>query len=202
MVKIAMTGHAHDGTSRVSSETIAQPSNSVSTSNIVESHTLQITQHKLNGTNYLDWSQYVLLAIRNKGWLGYLTGEIQKPAATEQGYLTWESENSMVMTWLVNSMEPKIGRNYLSYTTAKEIWDTTKVMYSDLGNVSQLFEPQFELKEKKQGDSTVTDYYNTLIGLLQELDLFNDNTGACLDYSIKIYQETGERKVVCFSPWS
>ena len=56
MVKTAMTGHACDGTSEVSSETITQPSNFVSPSNIDESHTLQITQHKLNGTNYLDRS--------------------------------------------------------------------------------------------------------------------------------------------------
>ena len=76
----------------------------------------------------------------------------------------------MVMVWLVNSMEPKIRRYYLSYRTTKEIWDTAKVMYSDVGNVSQLFELQSELKEKKQGDSTVIDYYNTLIGLWQELD--------------------------------
>ena len=170
MVKTAMTGHACDGTSEVSSETITQPSNFVSPSNIAESHTLQITQHKLNGTNYLDRSISVLLVIRGKGQLGYLIGDSQKPAATEHGYLTWESKNSMVMVWLVNSMEPKIRRYYLSYRTTKEIWDTAKVMYSDVGNVSQLFELQSELNKKKQGDSTVIDYYNTLIGLWQELD--------------------------------
>ena len=47
-----MTGHARDGTSRVSFETITQTSNSLLASNIAESHTLQITQHKLNGSNY------------------------------------------------------------------------------------------------------------------------------------------------------
>ena len=88
MVKIAMIGHAHDGTSGVSFETITQPSNSVPASNIAESHTLQITQHKLNGSNYLDWSQFVLLVIRDKGRLGYLIGGTQKLAATEHGYLT------------------------------------------------------------------------------------------------------------------
>lgn len=46
-------------------------------------------------------------------------------------------------------------------------------MYSDLGNASQLFELQSILKDKKQGDSSVTDYYNTLIGLWQ-LDMFDD----------------------------
>ncbi|RVX23159.1 hypothetical protein CK203_000121 [Vitis vinifera] len=198
MVKTTMTGHARDGTSEVSSETITQPSNSVYASNIAESHTLQITQHKLNGTNYLDWFQSVLLIIHSKGRLGYLTEDSQKPTATEHGYLTWESENSMVMVWLVNSMEPKTRWNYLSYKTLKEIWDTAKVMYSDLGNVSQLFELQSELKEKKQGDSMVTNYYNTLISLWQELDLFDDNTRACPDCSIRYIKKLEKERLFAF----
>ena len=56
----------------------------------------------------------------------------------------------------------------------KEIWDTAKVMCSRFGNVSQIFELQPELKEKKQGDFMMTDYYNILIGLWQELYLFDD----------------------------
>ncbi|KAL6348502.1 hypothetical protein AAG906_009962 [Vitis piasezkii] len=104
----------------------------------------------------------------------------------------------MVMAWLVNLMEPKIGRNYLSYKIAKEIWDTAKVMYSDLGNVSQLFELQSKLKEKKQGDSTVIDYYNTLIGLWQELDLFDDNTGACPDYCVKYTKKLEKERLFAF----
>lgn len=31
------------------------------------------------------------------------------PAKTDPGYLLWDSENSMIMTWFVNTMEPKIG---------------------------------------------------------------------------------------------
>ncbi|RVW15299.1 Auxin response factor 12 [Vitis vinifera] len=98
--------------------------------------------------------------------------ETQKPAATEHGYLTWEFKNSMVM----------LG------------W----VMYSDLGNVSQLFELQFELKEKKQGDSTMTDYYNTLIGLWQESDLFDDNTRACPDCSVRYTKKLEKERLFAF----
>lgn len=71
-------------------------------------------------------------------------------------------------------------------------------MYSDLGNVSQLFELQSKLKEKKHGDSTVIDYYNTLIGLWQELDLFDDNTGACPDCSIKYTKKLEKERLFAF----
>ncbi|RVW59074.1 Retrovirus-related Pol polyprotein from transposon TNT 1-94 [Vitis vinifera] len=37
----------------------------------------------------------------------------------------------MVMSWLVNSMTADIGENFLSFDTAKEIWDTAKETFSD-----------------------------------------------------------------------
>ena len=110
MVKTAFTG-SYDGNSSVtgsegSSSQLSQQSLILSN----ENHSLQITQHKLDGTNYLEWSQSVLLVIRGKGKLDYLTGDKPKPAATEPTYQTWVSENSMVMAWLVNSMEKKLGK--------------------------------------------------------------------------------------------
>ena len=34
---------------------------------------LQITAHKLNGSNYLEWPQYIKLAIDSRGKLDHLT---------------------------------------------------------------------------------------------------------------------------------
>ena len=70
----------------------------------------------------------------------------------------------MVMAWLVNSLEPKIGRTYLFYKS-KQIWDMVKEMYSDLENSSQFFEIKSELKDMKQGDYFVIEYYNNLTSL-------------------------------------
>lgn len=67
---------------------------------------------------------------------GLVTSPPEKPKEDESGYLTWEAENSLVIVLLVNSMEQKIGRNYLSYKTAKKVWDLAAAMYSDLGNSS------------------------------------------------------------------
>ena len=40
---------------------------------------LPITGHKLNGNNYLRYSQFVLMFISGKDKDGYLTGEIVQP---------------------------------------------------------------------------------------------------------------------------
>jgi hypothetical protein len=44
-----------------------------------ENPTLQITTVKLDGLNYLAWSQSTLLSIKSRGKMGYLNGKIQEP---------------------------------------------------------------------------------------------------------------------------
>ncbi|RVW85144.1 hypothetical protein CK203_032913 [Vitis vinifera] len=103
----------------------------------LESHSVQITTIRLNGDNFLRWSQSVRMYIRGRGNIGYLTGEKKAPAVDDPNYAIWDNENSMVMTWLVNSMEEDINSNYMCYPTAQELWENVNQMYSDLGNQSQ-----------------------------------------------------------------
>nr|CAD1844034.1 unnamed protein product [Ananas comosus var. bracteatus] len=51
----------------------------------------------------------------------YLTGASAAPETMAPTYKKWMAENNMVMSWLVNSMTPDIGENFLSVETAKEI---------------------------------------------------------------------------------
>ena len=102
----------------------------------LDCHSLQIILHKLNGTNFREWSQSILLVVREKGNIGYLTRAILKPSPKAATYNAWEAENAIVMIWLVNSMEPKIGRTYLFYKTTSEIWKVVEEIYLDLKNIA------------------------------------------------------------------
>ena len=65
-----------------------------------ESHSVQITTIRLNGDNFLRWSQSVRMYIRGRGKMGYLTGEKKAPAVDDPNYAIWDAENSMVMSSL------------------------------------------------------------------------------------------------------
>ena len=84
---------------------------------------------------------------------------------TNPSYATWDAENSMIMAWLVNSIEEEISSNYICYPTAKALWDNIIQMYSDLGNQSQIYELQLKLGDICQGENSVTKYFNVLKGL-------------------------------------
>ncbi|KZV37850.1 hypothetical protein F511_30760 [Dorcoceras hygrometricum] len=144
---------------------------------------LQIKTHLLNGRNYLQWAQSIKIVVCARGKLGYLTGDLPPPATTDPAYPTWLADNSIVLAWLINSMETNISRRYLWFQTAKEVWDAVRRMYSDLGNTSQVFELRSKLKEIKQGSHTVTHYFSELQELWQELDLFLEESRMCAECS-------------------
>ncbi|KAK0598581.1 hypothetical protein LWI29_036055 [Acer saccharum] len=125
-------------------------------------------------------------------------GELPAPPLTDPTYKTWLAENSIVLAWLINSMEPKISRRYLYFKTAKEVWDAARRMYSDLGNASQIFELRSKLKEMKQGSNSVTQYFSDLQDLWQELDLFFEEDSSCDKCSIKQQRKLENERVYDF----
>ncbi|KAJ0075645.1 hypothetical protein Patl1_35051 [Pistacia atlantica] len=58
--------------------------------------------------------------IREKGKIRYFTSEIKALEKTDPSYATWDAENSMIMSWPVNSMDEDISSNYMCYPIAKK----------------------------------------------------------------------------------
>ena len=133
--------------------------------------------------------------MKGKGKVGYLTGGVSKPDPEAANYEAWDAENSIVMDWLINSMEPKIGRTYLLYKKVKEVWDAVQSLYSNMENTSQCFEVQSVLRTTRQGNNSVTDYYNVLSELWQEMDLFYDISWECTKNGVK-YSKMKEKERV------
>ncbi|KAK5785187.1 hypothetical protein PVK06_039741 [Gossypium arboreum] len=137
-----------------------------------DSSGLTIPCHRLNGNNFLEWSQSVKIFHLGRERLDYVTGEIKKPAVTDAGFAKWMRDNGQVMTWLLNSMTPSISRNFLLYTTAAEIWSAVRETYSSTDNIAELYHVEDQEATLKQGTMPVTLYYNTLTALWQQLDLY------------------------------
>lgn len=100
------------------------------------SHTL-ITTHKLNGNNYIQWSQSVRMFICGKGKDEFLSSQNEQPKITDLEFQKWKVDN-MVMSWLINSMTNEIGENFLLYETAHRFWDVVKETFSSKENALEL----------------------------------------------------------------
>ena len=128
----------------------------------VEGTSLPVTSHKLNGQNYTQWAKSVRIFLQGKGKKEYIIGEAKKPKKDEVALKKWKLENSLVMSWLLNTMTTEIGEDFLYFSIAKEIWDVAQETYSNVDNTSAIFEIKSLLHDLKQGNSTITEYFNTL----------------------------------------
>lgn len=115
------------------------------------------------------------MVIRGCGKLGYLTNSKPKPAETDLTFQTWDAENSIVIAWLINSMNEDISQNFMLYLTAKNMWDAMNRRYSDLENSTQMWDLRDKARNLKQGNLDVKQYFNALTIMWQELDMFNNH---------------------------
>lgn len=128
------------------------------------SHTL-ITTHKLNGINYIQWSQSVRMFICGKGKDEFLSSQNEQPKIIDLEFKKWKVDN-MVMSWLINSMTNEIGENFLLYETAHRFWDVVKETFSSKENALELSRIESVFAK------VITQYFNNLSRHCQRLDLF------------------------------
>ncbi|KAL8101714.1 hypothetical protein AgCh_033561 [Apium graveolens] len=177
------------------SSTSSIPSSTGGTS---EGSVLLITVHKLNGRNYLHWSQSVMMYVSSRGKDDYLTDEKKEPEKKDPSYKSWRIENNMVMSWIINSMEADIGQTFLFYKTAKEIWDAAKETFSDSENAAEIFEIKSQICNLCQGDLTVTQYFSTLTRYWQQLDMFECIEWDCTKDSLKFQNIIEKERIFTF----
>ncbi|XP_073227024.1 uncharacterized protein [Cicer arietinum] len=162
------------------------------------SNALKVEIQKLNGKNYVEWSQTARLILDDKGIYGFLTGEVQMSATTDPKYRFWKSENSVIIDWLLSNMESTIKKPFMFFPTAKEVWEAVKETYSDIQNSSQIFDLKSRLWHTRQGDRDVTTYYNELMTLWQELDLCYDDNWKCCEDSVLFLKRHENDRVFMF----
>ncbi|RVW88127.1 hypothetical protein CK203_042925 [Vitis vinifera] len=148
-------------TTIVQSEEIIRPQHSGELQNIQAAY-------RLDGKNYLKWSQLVRTVLKGKWKISHLMGT--GPKLGDPHFEAWDEEDSMIMAWLWNSMIPKISDTCMFLATAKDIWDAIQQTYSKARDAAEVYEVKVKTVAAKQGDKTVTEYANQLKSLWKELD--------------------------------
>ena len=63
-----------------------------------------LTQPLLGMKNYHSWSRAMILALTAKKKIGFINGKIIEPNLKSPLYEDWLSYNTMVISWMINSM--------------------------------------------------------------------------------------------------
>ena len=76
----------------------------------------------LTGGNCSTWVLTMLMALRAKNKLSFVTGDITKPSYPSQ-IPQWERCNDLVTSWILCSLNPYLASSILCGKTIKDVWD-------------------------------------------------------------------------------
>ena len=124
---------------------------------------------KLNGTNFQQWSRSVKISLRTRTKLGFIDGSCKKPLPTSLKYEQWIRCDSMVVSWLLNSIVPELSEAFLYTGSAEELWNELTERFGQ-NNGPLLYEIQKEISELYQGNDSVAVFYPKHKRLWDRLD--------------------------------
>ncbi|KAL0420843.1 UNVERIFIED_CONTAM: hypothetical protein Slati_3107200 [Sesamum latifolium] len=85
-------------------------------------HEMVMISALLNGNHYLSWSRSMRIAFEGHDKLGYIDRTCAKPADDSADLRQCRIINSMVRTWILNTLSKDIVNAYLYATSARSLW--------------------------------------------------------------------------------
>lgn len=76
---------------------------------------------KLDCSAYTLLSQVMEIYISEKDKLGYLNGDSPPPSQIDPTFWKWRTENAIVKSWSINSMDPTLIGNFIRFSIAKAV---------------------------------------------------------------------------------
>lgn len=163
--------------------TPSQPSGSNGPTMIDSSHPLylsnadhpdfKLSSKMLQGDNYAHWRKSCEISLQARNKLGFIDGSYDKPDTGAIQISMWNPCNSMVMSWLLRSVNEDIADSLLYCATAKQIWNELEQRFQH-SEGTRVFEVQQSLTTCSQGNISVSDYFTKLKKLWDEYTMLVD----------------------------
>ncbi|KAJ0772240.1 putative RNA-directed DNA polymerase [Helianthus annuus] len=135
-----------------------------------DSSTLTIVSIKLKGTeNYPVWSNALRLALEAKNKYGFIDGKCIKPKDDQVLANQWDRCNSVVITWLLNSISEELFLGQVFSKLASEVWTDLKESFDKVDS-SVVYDLYKRINGISQNGSTVAEYYNRLTTMWKQFD--------------------------------
>jgi hypothetical protein len=149
---------------------------------------LSLVTQALIGENYHTWSRSMTMALIAKNKAGFVNGTIKPMEPISPQYSSWKRCDTMVLSWIINSLSKKISASVIYLDTAFEVWQDLKERFTQ-SNGPRVYELQKAIASLSQDQCSVSTFYTKLKALWDELINFRPiptcNCGALkvlLDY--------------------
>lgn len=142
-----------------------------------ENPNASLVSNPLTGGNYPTWVKAARRSLKARRKIGFVEGTIKKPDQSSPDFEDWDVNNSMITSWIHNSLDKKL-QNAMAYVDdAYKLWQLLKTRYSQ-GNEQRIYQLKKEISRLEQGAESVTAYFERLSMLWEELEEYN-NISSC-----------------------
>lgn len=83
----------------------------------------------LNGENFAQWQRSAVITLLARNKLGFVKGTCAQPSSNSPDLLKWKRCYSIVMSWILHSVEPSIASSILCCKTSADIWKELQEMF-------------------------------------------------------------------------
>lgn len=107
-------------------------------------------------------------SLRARRKWGFVEGTIDQPKKGMTEMEDWWTVQSMLVSWILNTIEPSLRSTIANMESAKDLWEDIKERFL-IVNGPRIHQLKSELADCKQGGLTVLAYYGKLKTLWDEL---------------------------------
>lgn len=141
--------------------------NSASITEIVPAMS-KITDHKLNGTNYLEWSKTIRVYLRSVEKDDHLCEE---PPDDETKKKPWMRDDARLFLQIRNSIDSEIVGLLNHCEFVKELMDYLEFLYSGKGNMSRMYDVCKAFYRAEKEAKSLTTYFMDFKKTYEELNV-------------------------------
>ena len=147
----------------------------------------KITEHKLNGSNYLDWSKTVRIYLRSIDKDDHMIND----PPSDDSRQSWLRKDAQLFLQIRNSIDSEVISLINHCEFVKELMDYLDFLYSGKGNINRVYEVCKAFYRAEKQDRSLTSYFMDFKKTYEELNML-------LPYSsdIKVQQSQQEQMAV------
>ncbi|KAJ0545438.1 putative retrotransposon gag domain, retrotransposon Copia-like protein [Helianthus annuus] len=135
-----------------------------------DTNNLSIINLKLTGTeNYSIWASSMELALLVKNKTGFIDGTCVKSTSNTTLAKQWERCNSVVLSWILNSISEELYVGQIFSKIASEVWAELKETYNKIDG-SIIYNLHQQINSTGQNGLSVSDYYHKLNCMWRQYD--------------------------------
>lgn len=104
----------------------------------------------------------MVLALDFKNKFGFVDGSIKQAELGDPFFSSWKRCNSMVTSWILNSVPKEIADGLMYFSSASTMWKDLQYRFHQ-SNGPRIFQIRRQLVALQQGSLDVSAYYTKLI---------------------------------------